>query len=322
MMPAISDIRQAFAELEEKLADFCQIWPQHVLAADVYTMPLNVNGLAPSSIPVESLQGADAIHLAQHAFQQLEFQASQHPATAYRLAGWIGIDQDLSAEIAKVNQQKEHLRQLILQIPERERNRWTRQALPHISLLQCYRQLVQWNPAPERLYFSWAGATPSSVHVSREEVLAQLERAKGYKPDYVSAEDWQFVIEQQHKQLAQIPPELPLIYRWRKAPHPRMMAYNRGQTSNAGKIVPANLPVFVVLAEQALPHVLGLKSFDIHEHLRDTPRADAALLGTVIERLGLYVQMRAPAKPRAQGTHHYDRNQDASRSIPKSERET
>ena len=44
-------------------------------------------------------------------------------------------------------------------IPEKERNRWTRQALPNVSLLQCYRHLVQWSPAPECIYFSWAMAT-------------------------------------------------------------------------------------------------------------------------------------------------------------------
>jgi hypothetical protein len=37
------------------------------------------------------------------------------------------------------------------------------------------------------------------------------------------------------------------------------MAYNKGQKSNAGRIVPANLPVFVVVEDESqLPRVYGL----------------------------------------------------------------
>jgi hypothetical protein len=279
------------------LTDFNKLWPAYVIKADVYEVPLNNNGLAPKIIPVAVSSGTEAVQKSGQAFNTLYFQPGQHPATAYRLAGWIGVSKDLLAEIEAVNTRKDELKRLMLTVPERERNKTTRQALPNVSVLQCYRHLVQWSPAPECLYFSWAGATPSSVHVSRADVALQLDRALKNRPDQFSEQEWLAVIGLQRQQLADVPADLPLIYRWRKAPHPRIMAYNKGQKSNAGRIVPANLPVFVVAENEAqLPRVYALNDFDIADHLRETPRADSALLASVIDSIGLFAQVRSPKK--------------------------
>ncbi len=293
----IVEIREAFDALREALGQFNLQWVNQVECAEVFEIAVNTNGLAPSNIAVKHLTEQAAIEKAIHAFQTLHFLPNQHPATAYRLPGWIGVTHDLSKGIALVNQRKDALKALMLSIPERERNRFTRQALPGVSMLQCYRHLVQWSPAPECLYFSWAGATPSSVHVSRSDVSKQLDRALLSVPEQFSVAEWQIMIDLQRKQLADVPDHLPLIYRWLKAPHPRIMAYNKGQTSNAGRIVPANLPVFVVADSlENMPRVHGLDNFDIADHLRETPRADSALLANVIESLGLYAQIRPPQK--------------------------
>ena len=126
---------------------------------------------------------------------------------------------------------------------------------------------------------------------------AAVDDALKNRPDQFSEQEWLAVIELQRQQLADVPPDIPLIYRWRKAPHPRIMAYNKGQKSNAGRIVPANLPVFIVVEnETLLPRVYGLNDFDIADHLRETPRADAALLASVIDSIGLFAQVRSPKK--------------------------
>ena len=44
------------------------------------------------------------------------------------------------------------------------------------------------------------------------------------------------------------------------------------------------------------PKVYGLGDFDMKDHVRETPRSDSALLSPVIESLGLYAQIGAPAK--------------------------
>ncbi|MDO9180382.1 MAG: DNA replication terminus site-binding protein [Agitococcus sp.] len=292
----IVDIRNAFESLKNVIDQFNAQWVKHVVCAEVFVTPLNQNGLAPKKITVNSLSDDDAIEQAVHAFQSLYFQPNQHPATAFRLSGWIGISQDLSKELANVNQHKDTLKTLIHSIPEKERNRITRQALPNVSLLQCYRHLVQWSPAPECVYFSWAGATPSSVHVTKDTVHAQLNRALVNIPEQYSAEEWQVIIDLQRQQLDQVSIATPLIYRWLKSPHPRIMAYNKGQKSNAGRIVPANLPVFVVLEDDKKPKVYGLSDFNMEDHVRETPRADSAILAPVIESMGLYAQISAPAK--------------------------
>ncbi len=292
----IVDIRDAFESLNVAIDNFNAKWVKHVIFAEVFETPLNHSGLAPNVFTVTALTDEDAILKSVDAFKTLYFQPNQHPATAFRLSGWIGVSQDVSAEIAIVNQHKDTLKALMHSIPEKERNRWTRQALPNVSLLQCYRHLVQWSPAPECIYFSWAGATPSSVHVSKEKVHAQLNRALAHIPDQFTAEEWQVIIDLQRQQLDQVPIETPLIYRWFKSPHPRIMAYDKGQTTNAGRIVPANLPVFVVLENNQKPKVYGLGDFDMKDHVRETPRSDSALLSPVIESLGLYAQIGAPAK--------------------------
>lgn len=293
----IFELRDAFTELQVALDNFNKQWQAHVVKIDIYEFPLNNNGLAPKIIPVTHSNNQEAIEKSARAFETLYFQPNQHPATAYRLSGWIGVNKDLGEEIAFINAKKEALKSLMLSIPERDRNKTTRQALPNVSVLQCYRHLVQWSPAPECLYFSWAGATPSSVHVSRADVEAQLQRALKNRPEQFNEQEWQAVIDLQRQQLADVPPDLPLIYRWRKAPHPRLMAYNKGQKSNAGRIVPANLPVFVVVEDESqLPRVYGLDDFDIANHLRETPRADSALLSSVIEGLGLFAQVSSRKK--------------------------
>ncbi|PTQ89145.1 DNA replication terminus site-binding protein [Agitococcus lubricus] len=292
----IFELRDAFQDIQQTLADFRLMWMPHVVDGDVYEVPLNNNGLAPKIIEVKHIAKEAAAIKAAEAFEVLHFQANQHPATAYRLPGWLGVDRDFSPEIDIINAKKDTLKRLMLSIPEKERNRTTRQALPNVSVLQCYRHLVQWT-APECLYFSWAGATPSSVHVSRADVEAQLERSRKNRPDQFTPSEWENIINLQKQQLAEVPPEIPLIYRWRKAPHPRMMAYNKGQKSNAGRIVPANLPVFIYLNEPTQkPRVYGLNPFDMSEHLRETPRADAALLSSVIESIGLFAQVKSPKK--------------------------
>ncbi len=293
----IIEIRASFDKLKLAIETFNQLWIKSVVFAEVYETPLNQNGLAPTKITVTSHSGDDAIQLSVQAFQCLHFQPNQHPATAYRLSGWIGITSDLSEEIAHINSLKNALKTLMHSIPEKERNRWTRQALPNVSLLQCYRHLVQWSPAPECLYFSWAGATPSSVHVKKEAVHVQLNRALANTPEQYSSEEWQVIIDLQRQQLDQVSVNTPLIYRWFKSPHPRMMAYNKGQKSNAGRIVPANLPVFVVLDGEKKPKVYGLSDFNSEDHIRANPRSDSALLAPVIESLGLYAQIVAPARP-------------------------
>ena len=81
----------------------------------------------------------------------------------------------------------------------------------------------------------------SSVHVSRADVEAQLERSRKIVPINLRRVNGKILICKK-QQLAEVPPEIPLIYRWRKAPHPRIMAYNKGQKAMQGRIVPANYP--------------------------------------------------------------------------------
>jgi hypothetical protein len=58
-----------------------------------------------------------------------------------------------------------------------------------------------------------------------------------------------------------------------------------------------------------------LDDFDITDHLRETPRADAALLSNVIDSLGLYAQVRAPKKAKEEPIDAADNQGATSRNM-------
>ena len=290
-MADIFTFRTQFQALQSALEHFRYVWMAEAVTAEVFEVPTNSTGLAPASIPVRHLTGQAALQAAESAFSRLHLLPDQHPKTVYRLPGWIGVKRDLSQEIAAINQLKDELAAAFLALEPTPRRLMARQALPQVALKQCYRHLVQWNSAPQRIYFSWAGVTPSSIRISRADFLAQLDAAEETRPPRFTQEDWLALIASNRQKIAQVPEHLPLVVRWRKAPHPRVMAYDPGQVSNAGRIVPANLPVFVVVEEGKWPTATPLEDFDLSAHLRDQPRSDAALLATVIERLHLYAKV-------------------------------
>lgn len=291
-MPDIITIRSQFNALQSALNHFRYVWMTEAVTAEVFELPTNSAGLAPAAIKVRHLTGQAALQAAESSYSRLHFLPDQHPKTVFRLPGWIGVKRDLSAEIAEINALKDALAATLLAMEPTQRRLMARQALPQVAIKQCYRHLVQWHPAPQRIYFSWAGITPSSVRISRQDFLDQLTAAEESRPPRFTHEDWLALIETHRQKLGQVPDHLPLVIRWRKAPHPRVMAYDSGQTSNAGRIVPANLPVFVVVEEGKWPTATPLEDFDLANHLRDQPRSDAALLATVIERLHLYAKIR------------------------------
>lgn len=291
-MADVFTIRAQFQALQESLDRFRYVWLAEAVTAEVFELPINSAGLAPATIATRMLTGDAALQAAESAFSRLHLLPDQHPKTVYRLPGWVGVKRDLSTEIAAINGLKDALAASFLALEPTPRRLMARQALPQVALKQCYRHLVQWNPAPQRIYFSWAGVTPSSVRIARDDFLAQLEAAAENRPPRFTQEDWLSLINSNRQKLAQVPAHLPLVIRWRKAPHPRVMAYDSGQTSNVGRIVPANLPVFVVVEEGKWPTATPLDDFDLASHLRDQPRSDAALLATVIERLHLYAKVK------------------------------
>lgn len=291
-MTDVFTIRAQFQALQAALDHFRYVWMAEAVTAQVFELPTNSSGLAPATIAAHPLTGHAALKAAESAFSRLHLLADQHPKTVFRLPGWIGVKRDLSPEITAINTLKDELAASFLALEPTPRRVMARQALPQVALKQCYRHLVQWNPAPQRIYFSWAGVTPSSVRISRQDFLAQLDAAEENRPPRFTMEDWQALIASNRQKLAQVPDNLPLVIRWRKAPHPRVMAYDSGQISNAGRIVPANLPVFVVVEDGKWPRSTPLEDFDLSSHIKEQPRSDAALLATVIERLHLYAKVK------------------------------
>lgn len=291
-MSDVFTIRAQFQALQAALDHFRYVWMAEAVTAQVFELPTNSSGLAPATIAAHPLTGHAALKAAESAFSRLHLLPDQHPKTVFRLPGWIGVKRDLSIEIAAINTLKDELAASFLALEPTPRRVMARQALPQVALKQCYRHLVQWNPSPQRIYFSWAGVTPSSVRISRQDFLAQLDVAEENRPPRFKLEDWQALIASHRQKVGQVPDNMPLVIRWRKAPHPRVMAYDSGQISNAGRIVPANLPVFIVLNGDSLPHTTPLEDFDLTSHLRDQPRSDAALLATVIEGLHLYAKVK------------------------------
>jgi hypothetical protein len=102
-MVMIFELREAFTQLQAALHDFNQVWMSCVVKIDIYEVPLNNNGLAPKIIPVTHIESKKLFKNRRGRLKPCIFKKAQHPATAYRLSGWIAVNKDLSAEIAAIN---------------------------------------------------------------------------------------------------------------------------------------------------------------------------------------------------------------------------
>lgn len=281
-MPDIYPIREALRRLESAVARFNATWPHHAQQTVAFEIPVRADNNRANAIEVAPLTGEAAVLAVQSGLAQFARFDEQHPGTVFRLPGLVLTAHDLSAEISLINTLKGRIREYMLQIPANQRARFARQALPGVNLLQVYREIDFFTLPFDTVYFSWAAHTTTNQRMDASQMWERILQMG--KPDGMSDEAHQVMLDEQRKALAQHPE---VVIRRVKAPHPRIQFKQSGNASVSGRILPASIPVFALLhPEQPAPTVHPLGSF-VESRARKT-RTDAMNHEPIIPSLNVY----------------------------------
>lgn len=282
-----STIKLAYRALVQEISSLNERWPDFVLNAEAWALPILQEQETPKSIEPVHHTADEAILLARKALAQFDRHPTQHPATVMRLPGWILLSEDLVTHFEQVNQMKDDLKSLVQQKPPGSRAALTRELFPGISMLQAYRHIFAYRNCPRQIIFSWAGHTTSSEETTVRDVMEIIEESRLLPPSHLDIDEWNGVIDNELRILATWSDSTPLLYRKPIAPHPRAMLYF-SDSSRHDAMVHANLPIFLTCAPGNKPTVKGLGVFDYDK--RSAKRKDSQQLVAVIERLGLYAR--------------------------------
>lgn len=281
-------IKETWNELLALLVEFNRRWPEEVIAAEVYPLPLLPKQMSPEHIEPGLLCGDEAVAAIKEALVQLYYTDGQHPSTVFRLPGWVALKASLEEEIAAINQKRDTFRALITELPPGSRAAYTREVLKGISKLQSYRHLFYLPTPPRRLLFTWAGNTTAHSKTNVRAVLDRLEESRGHPPGHLSIAEWNYVIDMEWYRMATMKNDMELLYRKPVAPHPRMTSYP-DEGSDHDHIYHANLPLLFT-TPGPLPEVERLPVYDSGR--RRKKRRDHGRYNPVIDRIHLYATQR------------------------------
>lgn len=280
-------LRAAAMELETAVAAFNAEWPAHVRHLELYRLPVLTEQRVPPVIEPVLLMGKEAVALAQHAFSNFGYEAGQHPATAARYPGVLVLRKSLAAQIEAINALKSQVRAIVGQYPPGSRSYIARKTLPGKVLLHMYRR-IHVVRGIRRVLWTWAGNTTGSRNVTVEQAAAEVEASRAHPPAGVPRHEWEAVIDDDLRRLAELGPSPRLVFRRRIAPHPRVVAYPHDENKEPA-VFHGNLPLVVCApASEPLPAITPLDKYV--EGVRTALRRDRQRLVPVIERIHLYAR--------------------------------
>lgn len=294
------DIKSAFETLKSTITTFNEIWPSRVVAAQVWRLPLLTQQRVPDHIAVEVFDGAEAVALTQEALLAFHLQPGQAPGTVSRLPGYIALAEPLVDEILAINTCKSAFSAAIeqtrleLELAPEARPRIMRKALGGAFNTKQLIRKVQGFPDPVRqLTFTWAGHTSGGERVKVAKVREQLKtlalaRADREQIALDRTPEWQ-----EHQALNRMADDDILVRHKKIAPHPRAMLWF-GEESRYDAMIHANLPVFVVPAQDGM-QVVDLRDFDRTQ--RGALRPDIKPRREVLATRLLYLPTESPERP-------------------------
>ncbi|MFT0183157.1 DNA replication terminus site-binding protein [Pseudomonas benzopyrenica] len=297
------DIKNAFEDLKRSIAIFNERWPGKVIAARVWRLPLLAQQRVPDHIAVEAFEGSAAVELTRDALMAFHLQPGQAPGTVSRLPGYIALAEPLMEEILAINSCKAAFSAAIeqtrleLELAPEARPRIMRKALGGAFNTKQLIRKVHGFPDPVRqLTFTWAGHTAGGERVKVSKVREQLKtlamaRADRERIALDRTPEWQ-----EHQALNRMADDDILVRHKKIAPHPRAMLWF-GEESRYDAMIHANLPVFVVPAEDGM-QVVDLRDFDRTQ--RGALRPDIKPRREVLATRLLYLPTDNPERPVAQ----------------------
>lgn len=282
-MPDIQPLRTALSHITEAVDRFNTIWPDYLVEGFAFSTEDRTTNTRPDFIKTKELSGSELVTSCKTAFANFHYRKDQHPGTVSRTPGVLFVNRDLQVEINRINALKGIFKAMIQDVPMPTRAKYTRLALPGVCLLQVYREIVLFSKPADAVYFSWASQTTTNSRVSSSDLWERIEQMS--KPDTLTTSEYHAMLSHQKAMLSQ---HSELVIRRIKAPHPRVQFRLSGDSSSAGRIFAANLPIFMQAQQgQILPHIYPLTSYSGNRQPRKR-RSDAGEHTPVIPSLNVY----------------------------------
>ncbi|MBW6124714.1 replication terminus site-binding protein [Pseudomonas aeruginosa] len=285
-------IQAAYTQMRRAIIAFNDRWPSLVISGVVWRLPLLTEQKTPDLIPVERLEGKDAVIAATGALLAFELELGQAPGTVMRLPGYFVLEESVLEQVRVINALKEALdaaietTRLELNMIKDARPRIMRRALgANFNTNQLLRKVHAFELPPRMLTFTWAGHTPGTTRILVGQLRAKLEAEAQLRADreHVAIEltpEWQEL-----RSLVNMDDGEHLVQYKKVAPHPRAMLWFSGN-SRYDAMIHANLPVFVVAGPVDL-EVVELQSFSRENRI--SPRADRKTRDEAVPRLDIFV---------------------------------
>lgn len=287
-----TDITAIHSRLLARLSAFNHIWPEWVVMAQVWQVPLLTEQKAPDLIEVRPLEGAAAIDATVQAMTLFERMPGQAPGTVMRLPGYIALSRSVLPWVKEINQLKDELMMAIektrieLNLAPTARSKILRQALgSQFSMKQLARHTQAFDICPRLIVFTWAGHTTGGERIAVGKVRALLSKAAEQQSTRESITIEQTLAGAELRRIVNLADQASLIKYKKVAPHPRAMVYFSA-SSRYDAMIHSNLPMFVLAGEEPTT-VHELRHFD--RHARQAERPDKKTRIEVIPRMNLYL---------------------------------
>jgi hypothetical protein len=239
-----ADPEQLMTELCESIDRFNEYWPQFVVNAGAFRIPLYEDGLVPEKVFPECASEAEAVDLCAQSFRAFSRPKQQHPGSVYRVPGYIVLDRLLLDEIDDINSLKRDLQASIKQrYPDaRARNVFHGRTFPGRIMLQVYRQIRTVRSPVEAVRFTWSPGTHAVTHLTKGEAIALLRNRLELGVDI---DDHRVALLTAIDRVSSLNKSAKIIRERPRAPYPVASLIHTAGRNGIKKMVPLSLPLFI-----------------------------------------------------------------------------
>lgn len=296
--PVMRAAGEKMIELKDRLAEFNAWWPDYVLDAKLWPLPVPQKDTADSapwlpsldSFSFPELDTADSINLAEFALGNFKRQPGDAALNIRRYPGVVILKEkvrfEMIALLEHINQEKTNLKHLLSDIPKRTLSKLLNRHFPGEHILAAYRHVHYTDQDVQRIQFAWQGRSPKTRIIERDALVSYLkERLAELKTHGTEQLIYQRENELQH--VLSLPNADTIVERRPAAPTPKTLVYHEFSVNMPG--VPditnqAPLPFF--LAQDRLPDISPLPQWSIEQY---SPRGRKEKdYQPLIERLRLF----------------------------------
>jgi len=272
---------QRFDELVVAIEGFVAWFDAHAGSAEVYALPLLDEPVAPTSVPVKTVRGGEALGYARSAYQQFEPLRGQAPGTAFRLPGVVWMTTDDLSRAHEINRLKAAFSEAVREYESSPvaRTRLCRRLFGRCYMGQLYRSIPVIEPECRRIVLGWSPRTVSTRTLSAKAAIKLMSQ-----DDLIDDQANRIARER----LAKAGPNCRVTQRLPVAPHPRLTIHRTLGRGGQKMAHHANVPALVSASLGDCP-VRPLPEFDATVSVR-SPRLDRRLDEPLLRQMNLYLR--------------------------------